>query len=56
METYMYKCPVCGFTHQVPAYWVSYSPEETYESPHMNLTTGQMCEEMELQLSHEETT
>jgi len=48
MEIYTYKCPICGFIHQVPAYWVSFSAEETYEFPHMNLETREMCENMEL--------
>ncbi len=50
MELYLYKCPVCGFIHQVPAYWVSFSPEETYEFAHMNVETGQMCDNMELEI------
>lgn len=44
MELYNYKCPVCGFIHQVPAYWVSFSPEETYEFPHMDTSTGTLCD------------
>ena len=43
METYYYVCPVCGFVYQVPDYWVSYSPEETMDFPHINFKTGQPC-------------
>lgn len=50
METYLYKCPVCGMTHQVPAYWVSFSPEPTVQFPHMRLDTKEICEHTELLL------
>ena len=43
METYYYICPVCDFVYQVPDYWVSYSPEETMDFPHINFKTGQPC-------------
>ena len=43
MENYFYKCPVCGFVHLVPAYWESFSPEETLELEHINLKTGEPC-------------
>lgn len=50
MESYWYKCPVCGMTHQVPAYWMSYSPQPTYEFPHMNPETKAACGCMEMEL------
>lgn len=50
METYLYKCPVCGMAHQVPAYWVSFSPEPTVQFPHMRLDTKEICEHTELLL------
>lgn len=53
MEMYLYKCPVCGFTHQVPAYWVSFAPEDTYEMPHNNFETKELCECMVLELVKE---
>jgi len=53
METYIYKCPVCGFAHQVPAYWVSFSPEPTFEFEHMSFKTGEMCENTVLNLKEE---
>lgn len=53
METYFYKCPVCGFTHQVPAYWVSYAPEALMEFPHMSFKTKESCENIELELVSE---
>lgn len=53
MEMYVYKCELCGFTHQVPAYWVSFSPEITYEFPHMNLETKELCDQKTLKLVEE---
>ena len=50
MEVYYYKCPVCGFIYQVPAYWVSYSPEDTTDFAHLSLINGQMCENITLEL------
>lgn len=43
MENYFYKCPQCGFIHIVPAYWVSYNPEDEVELEHMDLKTGENC-------------
>ncbi|MCX7715196.1 MAG: hypothetical protein N2171_05680 [Clostridia bacterium] len=43
MENYFYKCPICGFVHLVPAYWVSYSPEKEMQLSHINLKTGEPC-------------
>ena len=34
MDQYFYKCPVCGYVHIVPGYWVSYDPPEEMEQPH----------------------
>jgi len=48
MENYYYKCPKCGFIYQMPEYWASYSPEDTTEYPHIDMKTGEMCENMEL--------
>ncbi len=42
MENYFYKCPVCGFVHLVPAYWVSFAPPEKMEFPHIN-NQGEDC-------------
>lgn len=53
MENYFYKCPVCGYVHLVPAYWVSFSPEEQLEQVHINPKTGQLCEQMNLNLLEE---
>lgn len=50
METYLYKCPICGMTHQVPAYWVSFSPEQAVQFPHMRFDTKEICENTELLL------
>jgi rRNA maturation protein Nop10 len=48
MELLYYKCPVCGFTYQVPAYWSDFSPEEKIEFEHYNLETKELCCETEL--------
>ncbi len=50
METYFYKCEVCGFLHIVPAYWVEYSPPEVYEMDHLNPENGNHCEQKNLAL------
>ena len=42
MENYFYKCPVCGFVHLVPAYWVSFDPPPRMEFSHIN-EQGQDC-------------
>jgi len=53
METYIYKCPVCGYAHQVPAYWVSFSPEPEMEHEHPDFSKGEMCENRILKLMSE---
>lgn len=53
MENYFYKCEVCGYVHIVPAYWVSFSPEEVMEVPHICPETGQCCENVNLHLMHD---
>ena len=40
METYIYRCPVCGFVYQVPDYWVSFAPEEF---AHIDFAKGDSC-------------
>lgn len=54
MENYFYKCPVCGFVHIVPAYWVSFNPEDTMEFPHVNPETKEDCIHLILQLVKQE--
>lgn len=44
METFVYRCPECGFEYSVPAYWMSYSAEPTYMFPHMKPGTDDACE------------
>ncbi len=53
MEMYIYECPVCGLRHQVPAYWVSFSPTETFQFPHIRFDTKEMCENIALNLVEE---
>lgn len=44
MEMNTYKCPVCGFVYQVPAYWSDFDAEPTMELEHMNLQTQKDCD------------
>ena len=54
METFSYKCPVCGFVYAVPAYWMSYSPEATTMFPHLDPSTDALCENATLELMEEQ--
>ena len=40
METYSYKCPICGYVHLVPGYWVSYDPPAELEQPQRRPRSG----------------
>ncbi len=44
MEMYLYQCPVCGFSHRVPAYWVNYSPDSEMEFVHFRMDTKEQCD------------
>lgn len=50
MEMNWYRCPICGFTHQVPAYWSSFSADPEVDLPHIVLATGEVCPEQRLLL------
>ena len=50
METFVYKCPVCGFLYSVPAYWMSYAAEPTTEFPHTKPGTDVVCDNLTLEL------
>lgn len=50
MEAVYYQCKTCGFTHQVPAYWTEFAPDEVMEMPHINLSTKDMCPDQNLHL------
>ncbi len=54
MEMYLYKCPVCGFAHQVPAYWVNYSPDFEMSFVHFRTDTKEQCESIILILEKQE--
>lgn len=54
MENYFYKCPVCGFIHLVPAYWVSYEPEKEMEFEHLDIKKGSDCLNKRLRLLTDE--
>lgn len=53
MDCIYYKCSTCGFTHQVPAYWSGFAPEEKIELQHVNLETKEMCSDITLKLIEE---
>ncbi len=50
METYFYKCPLCGFMHFIPAYWVSFAPEEEMEFEHVDAKSDENCSNVFLKL------
>lgn len=50
MENYNYKCLECGFVHIVPAYWVSFSPDDEMLMPHINMETNEHCKNANLVL------
>jgi len=49
MEMVDYRCPICGFIYQVPAYWSSFDPDEVVNLEHINVKTGEMCMDKNLQ-------
>ncbi len=50
MENYFYECSLCNFVHIVPAYWVSFDPEEEMMFPHICPETKEDCENTILKL------
>lgn len=50
METFAYRCPVCGMLYSVPAYWMSFSAEPTTVFPHMKPNSDSICENETLEL------
>ncbi|MDD2969393.1 MAG: hypothetical protein PHT89_03355 [Lachnospiraceae bacterium] len=53
MEMYQYQCPVCGFSHRVPAYWVNFSPDPEMQFIHFRMDTKEQCENENLILIQE---
>ena len=53
MENYLYKCDVCGYAHIVPAYLMSFSPDEVLEQSHLDVNTGKPCSNEKLRLIEE---
>lgn len=53
MEVYYYKCPECGYVHQVPCYWMGFSAEDTHEQMHFSPATGAVCANQSLAYSGE---
>lgn len=50
MEMMTYKCPLCGFVYQVPAYWSDYDAEPKMTFEHMNLQAQKDCENKTLEI------
>lgn len=50
MEMNLYRCPVCGFVHFVPAYWSSFAPDPEVELAHISLESGDDCPNIKLVL------
>ena len=48
MEVFYYRCAVCGYVHQTPAYWMGYSAEDTIEQPHFDPESRAVCESLTL--------
>ncbi len=48
MDNYFYKCETCGFVHLIPAYWVSFHPEQSIDFLHINKETGKECTNSQL--------
>ena len=53
MEVFYYKCSQCGYTHQVPSYWMSSAAEETHEQQHFTPATTEICPNQTLEYSGE---
>lgn len=43
MEVFYYKCPLCGYVHQAPAYWMGYAAEDTLEQMHLSPEDRCVC-------------
>jgi hypothetical protein len=43
METYFYTCRKCSFINVIPAYWVSFSPEEEMQLKHVDPDNKEDC-------------
>ena len=53
MEVFYYTCPVCGYVHQTPAYWMGYAPEDETDMPHIDPRNGEVCENSTLAYKEE---
>lgn len=53
MEVYYYKCAVCGYVHQVPSYWMGYSPEDSHEQIHFSPADQTVCPNQKLDYAGE---
>ena len=53
MEVFYYRCPVCGYVHQTPSYWMGYAAEDTLEQMHLDPKTGAVCGNQTLTYSGE---
>ena len=53
MEVFYYRCAVCGYVHQTPAYWMGYAAEESIEQVHFDPATRAVCANQTLTYSGE---
>ena len=53
MEVFYYRCPVCGYVHQTPSYWLGYAAEESIEQVHFDPATRAVCANQTLAYSGE---
>lgn len=43
MENFYFLCPLCGYRHQVPAYWLSFNPPQELEAEHIDFGKCEPC-------------
>ena len=53
MEVFYYQCPVCGYVHQTPSYWMGYAAEESIEQMYLDPGTRAVCANQTLTYSGE---
>lgn len=53
MKVFYYQCPVCGYVHQTPSYWMGYAAEESIEQMHLDPGTRAVCANQTLTYSGE---
>lgn len=43
MEVFYYRCALCGYVHQTPAYWMGYAAEPELEQMHLTPADRSVC-------------